>query len=56
MVIQRPIIRTLEIEFDTSKDAANIAKHGVSLEEAALLFEGDFLTRLDGRKEYGGIA
>lgn len=43
----------MEIEFDPAKDAANIAKHGVSL---ALAVEMDFDTAVvvaDDRKNYG---
>jgi hypothetical protein len=43
----------MDVEFDTAKDAINVAKHGVSLVEAILLFESDFLVRPDGRKMYG---
>jgi uncharacterized protein len=36
---------TLEFEWDPRKDAANLAKHGVSFEEAASVF-GDPLGRI----------
>lgn len=45
----------MEIEFDPAKDAANIAKHGVSL-EAALGFDWDTaLEREDDRFDYGEV-
>lgn len=43
----------MEIEFDPDKDAANFAKHGMSLADAA---EFDFETAsvlVDGRYDYG---
>ena len=41
----------MDIEFDTAKDVANIAKHGVSLARA---IELDVLTiKADTRQEYG---
>lgn len=43
----------MNVEFDAAKNAANIAKHGVSL---ALAFELEWetaLTWLDTRKDYG---
>jgi uncharacterized protein len=42
-----------EIEFDNEKDAANIAKHGLPLEFAAILFEGDYKEQPDERQDYG---
>ena len=40
-------------EWDTSKNQANIRKHGVSFETAQRIFEGPVLTWLDDRKDYG---
>lgn len=45
----------VDIEFDPAKDAANLAKHGVSLSEAA---EFDFtaaVVTVDDRFEYGEV-
>ena len=39
--------QSIDIEFDAAKDAANIAKHGVSLAEAANL---DLLCRRRDRR------
>ena len=39
--------------FDPAKDAVNLAKHGVSLAEAARLDWGNALVSLDDRREYG---
>jgi uncharacterized DUF497 family protein len=45
----------MDIEFDPRKDAANIAKHGISLARA-VLFEWDTATiKEDQRKEYGEL-
>ncbi len=34
-------------EWDTAKNVANQIKHGISFEEARLIFEGDVLTGVD---------
>lgn len=39
--------------WDTAKNAANIAKHGVSFEQAARIFAGPVVTWIDGRDDYG---
>jgi uncharacterized DUF497 family protein len=41
------------IEFDSAKNAANIAKHGVSLERASELALDEALIEVDDRKDYG---
>jgi len=41
------------IEFDSAKDARNLAKHGVSLARAAELFEQPFRETEDLRADYG---
>ncbi len=41
------------ITFDPVKSAANIAKHGVSLADAALLYWDRALIRYDDRHDYG---
>ena len=46
-------ITKMEIEFDDTKDESNIAKHGMSLNDAVLLLENDHVVRRDGRREYG---
>jgi uncharacterized DUF497 family protein len=43
----------MEIEFDTAKDARNIAVHVVSLARAADLFQGPTIERVDDRRDYG---
>jgi len=43
----------MEIEFDTAKDAANQAKHGVSLSMASKLDWDTALVWVDERFEYG---
>jgi uncharacterized DUF497 family protein len=40
-------------EWDEKKSAANLAKHGVSFEEARLIFEGLTLSWIDEREDYG---
>jgi uncharacterized protein len=42
-------------EWDDAKNAANIAKHGVSFELAMRIFDGPVLTTVDRRKEYGEV-
>lgn len=36
-------------EWDDNKNATNRQKHGISFEEAATIFEGPILTKLDDR-------
>ncbi len=43
----------MEIEFDTAKDAANIAKHGVSLTLGASMDMTTAVIDQDDRREYG---
>jgi uncharacterized DUF497 family protein len=45
----------MTFEWDERKNAANIAKHGVSLETASLIFKGAIVTRIDGRTDYGEL-
>ena len=45
----------MDIEFDTTKDEANIAKHGVSLALAAEIEWGDVLCVPDTRRDYGEV-
>ncbi|MFC5507393.1 MULTISPECIES: BrnT family toxin [Hyphomicrobiales] len=42
-------------EWDEDKNAANIAKHGVSFQRASRIFENRVLTVVDGRAEYGEV-
>jgi len=43
----------MEIEFDGGKDQANIAKHGISLAAAELMFLGPVHEFVVDREEYG---
>jgi len=44
----------MQIEFNPDKAQANLDKHGVSFEDAMLVFfDPDRLDELDGRKDYG---
>lgn len=43
----------MNFEWDNNKNTANREKHGISFEEAALIFRGIVLTRIDSRKDYG---
>lgn len=45
----------MEFEWDENKRASNRDKHGVDLVYAALIFEGETLTRIDDRKDYGEV-
>lgn len=45
----------MDIEFDTAKDEANIAKHGVSLALAAEIEWCDVLCVPDTRRDYGEV-
>lgn len=42
-------------EWDDAKNRANQQKHGLSFEEAALVFNNPVLTRIDSRADYGEI-
>ncbi|MFG1351822.1 BrnT family toxin [Xanthobacter autotrophicus] len=43
----------MDFEWDENKRQTNIANRGVDLLDAALIFEGPILTRIDDRKDYG---
>ncbi len=43
----------MEIEYDDAKDAANIAKHGVSLLVGAVVLENCVGETIDDRQSYG---
>ncbi len=43
----------MDIEFDSAKDAANIAKHGVSLDVGGFIIENAFHVEKDDRHDYG---
>lgn len=43
----------MTFEWDDNKNQSNLEKHGISFEEAALIFEGVILSRIDDRKDYG---
>lgn len=40
-------------EWDETKNARNIAKHGVSFELACRIFDGPVLTAIEQREDYG---
>jgi uncharacterized DUF497 family protein len=42
-----------EFEWDQLKNELNTAKHGLSFEEAVLMFDGPLLLKVDDRREYG---
>lgn len=42
-------------EWDEAKNAANIAKHGISFDLARRIFDGPVLTLRDTRQDYGEI-
>ena len=45
----------MDIEFDSAKDAGNIAKHGISLTVAASLEWDPMICRKDDREDYGEL-
>ncbi len=45
----------MKIAFDPAKDAANIAKHGVSLADASRLDWARALVWVDERRDYGEV-
>jgi len=42
----------MRVTFDPKKAARNLKKHGVSLADAALIFDGFYLTNEDDRDRY----
>jgi uncharacterized DUF497 family protein len=46
---------TLQFEWDEDKRQEVIAKRGVDILVAALIFEGDVLTKVDDRADYGEV-
>lgn len=42
-------------EWDDDKNASNLLKHGLSFDEARLIFDGPVLSRIDARFEYGEV-
>lgn len=45
----------MDFDWDEDKRRTNIDKHGVDFLDAALIFEGPFLARVDGRTDYGEV-
>ena len=45
----------INIEWDSRKNISNQEKHGLSFEDAALVFEGRTVTFIDDRYEYGEL-
>lgn len=43
----------MRFEWNEAKDRANLKKHGISFDEARLIFEGPTLSRVDDRFDYG---
>jgi uncharacterized DUF497 family protein len=43
----------MRFQWDDDKDRRNLEKHGLRFSEAALIFEGPVLTRIDSRVDYG---
>ncbi len=43
----------MAFEWDAHKNAVNLAKHGIDFADAARMFEGPVLERLDDREDYG---
>ncbi len=43
----------MRFEWDDRKNELNRAKHGLSFEEATVIWDGFVFTREDGRRDYG---
>lgn len=43
----------MKFDYDENKNRVNIVKHGVSLDDAAEIFNPFILSKLDERYEYG---
>jgi uncharacterized DUF497 family protein len=53
MPARLPGERAVEFEWDEEKRREILARRGVDLLYAALIFEGEVLTRIDDRRDYG---
>lgn len=42
-------------EWDTTKNEANIMKHGIDFEDVQRIFEGRLIQKQDTRKDYGEV-
>lgn len=45
----------MEFEWDEIKRQSNLAKHGVDILDAALIFEGETFSLVDDRHDYGEV-
>ncbi|MDB5587834.1 MAG: hypothetical protein JWP26_2804 [Devosia sp.] len=45
----------MTFEWDEDKNRANLLKHGISFEEAELIFQGPIFSRPDVRFDYGEL-
>ena len=45
----------MPFEWDEKKNSGNVRKHGISLEQAAQIFDGPVLTWTDDREDYGEV-
>ncbi len=45
----------MEFEWDIQKNASNIKKHGISFDDAKLIFDNPVFTRIVDRQDYGEI-
>ncbi|UJW73362.1 BrnT family toxin [Rhizobium sp. SL42] len=43
----------MPFEWDAAKNEINKIKHGISFEEACLIFRGEVLSGVDNRRDYG---
>jgi uncharacterized protein len=43
----------MPFEWDSAKNIANLAKHGVDFDDAIRIFDGPVLEQIDTRREYG---
>jgi len=42
-----------KFEWDEEKNQSNIEKHGIRFEDAQTIFDGQILTKIDDRNDYG---
>jgi len=45
----------MKYEWDEQKNTTNIKKHGISFEEAKLIFDNPVFTRIVDRQDYGEV-
>jgi len=54
-VVTNVVTKIPDFEWDYAKNNINLRKHGISFEEAKLIFEGQVVSKIDNRFEFGEV-